>query len=168
MSRVKRVPVPDHLRELTELNRVDYQDAFGLRTSTQLTPEQWMRLFLEGAPSWFIRPWVGALTAVGARFAPHGARDQVLGWEIRHNSSQAIVVGLDVAIGLTARLIALTPPGHTVVGTQLRLDTAIARALWVVIGPGHRAAVEYLLDRAATRPVGRPRQAGDNPSAQIR
>jgi hypothetical protein len=136
------------------LDRIDYEDAYRVDTLLQRTPEQWMRAFIEDAPTWFQLPWIGLGKAVlGARFGPLTASaDHVLGWRVLADRPNLFAVGLDSSAGPFARLITLTPPGQAVVATQIRLDTARARTLWPAIRRGHRYFAPYLLDRAANQP----------------
>lgn len=149
--RAVEVAVPAAVGELALLDRVDYEDAFQVDTPLQRTPEQWMRGFIEDAPRWFQLPWINLLGRgiLRARIGPMGAPDYVLGWKVIVGGPDAFAVGLDGSNGPLARLIALTPPGHAVLATQVRLDSAPARMLWPAIRGGHRFFVPYLLSRTA-------------------
>ncbi|QNI08675.1 DUF2867 domain-containing protein [Mycobacterium kubicae] len=151
MTSATEVRVPAPVEQLRLLDRIDYQDAYTVRTEAARTPEQWMRAFLEGAPRWFQLPWAGLGKALlGAKFGPvNPTPGYVLGWKILHRSAESFVVGLDSSAGLRARLIAMTPPGQALIATQIELDTAYARTSWSVIPRGHRFFAPYLLRRAA-------------------
>jgi Protein of unknown function (DUF2867) len=144
------VPVPDSIAALKLLDRVDYQDAFALTTSARLTPEEWMRLFLESSQS-TLGAVVGAVFKV-LRFGSDspGSDDPWRGWQVLHSGPEVFVLGTDLGIGLTARLIAHTRPREVVIATQDRLDSATARAVWRVIAPIHRRAAVAFLSHAAT------------------
>ena len=59
-SRTTEVSMPAGATALKLLDRVDYQDAYALETRVRLTPEEWMRVFLEGSPS-ALRGFVGGV-----------------------------------------------------------------------------------------------------------
>ena len=147
-SRTSNVAMPAGVAVLKLLDRVDYQDAYSLETRARLTPEAWMRLFLAGSPS-ALGGFVGSVfTILRLGSTSPGAADQWSGWQVVHNGPEEFVLGTELGIGLTARLIALTPPGHAVIATQVRLDGHPARAVWSVIAPIHRRAAVSFLNHA--------------------
>jgi hypothetical protein len=151
-AKAVEIAVPAAVHELGLLDRVDYEDAYAVRTNSAQTAEQWMHAFIQDAPRWFQLPWVGLGTALmGARFGPMQAPGYVLGWEVLTERPDAFAVGLNSRAGLSARLIALTPPAQAVIATQIRLATRYARTLWPPIRRGHRHFAPYLLTRAAGR-----------------
>ena len=156
-TRASAVSVPESVAAHKLLDRVDFQDAFALQTRARLTPEEWMRLFLEGSPSLL----GGAVSAVSKilRFgsAPPGPDGQWRGWQVLHNGPEEFVLGTELGIGLTARLIAHVRPGQVVIATQVRLDGGPARAVWAVIAPIHRRAAVSFLSHAGTRAEDRHR-----------
>jgi hypothetical protein len=147
------VDVPAVVTDLNLLGRVDYEDAFQIDTSLERTPQEWMRAFLEGAPRWFTLPWIvvlgGGLLGVNPRVMR--LPGHLMGWKVLRDEHDAFVLGFDSPRGLTARLVAVTPPGRALIVTQIRLDTAYARALWANgVRRGHRHFVPYLLNLAAS------------------
>jgi hypothetical protein len=149
-ARVSEIDVPAAVHALQLLDHVDYEDAYAVDTNSDRTAQEWMRRFIQDAPRWFQLPWVGLGTVLlGARFGPLRAPGYVLGWQILTDSSGMFAVGLDSKAGLSARLIALTSPGHAVIATQIRLATRYAQTLWPPIRRGHRYFAPYLLSRAA-------------------
>jgi len=145
------ISMPAAVGELHLLDRVDYEDAFSVDTPVKQSPEQWIRAFAEDAPRWFQLPWAGiGKILLGAQFGPlFTAPGYVVGWKILYHRPDAFAIGVDSSGGLSARLVALTPPGQAVIATQIRLDTTYARTLWPVIRQGHRFFAPYLLGRAA-------------------
>ncbi len=137
-SRTSGVSVPASATALKLLDRVDYQDAYALETRARLTPEEWMRLFLEGSPS-ALRGFVGGVFRI-LRFGS--------GWQVLQNGPEEFVIGTELGIGLIARLIALTRPGQVVIATQVRLDGGPARAVWAVMAPLHRGVAVSFLNHA--------------------
>jgi hypothetical protein len=135
------VPVPTHVAALEALNPLDYQDAFAVQTSTRHTPEEWARLIFASTPTalrGFLR---GVFTLLRFGQAPPPAEDSLPG-KIVHNGPEEIVLGIDLAVGLTARIIVVNPPGQVVMTTLVRLDRTRGRAVWTILA-------RYLLDRAA-------------------
>ncbi|RMZ87512.1 hypothetical protein DV736_g5258, partial [Chaetothyriales sp. CBS 134916] len=146
------VPVPAEVGELHLLDRIDYEDAWAVDTTITQSPEQWIRAFAEDAPRWFQLPWLSvAKVMFGAQFGPlFTSLDHVVGWRVLENRPDLFTIGLDSSGGLSARVVALTPPGQAMIATQIDLSTVYARTLWSLIRPGHRYFVPYLLARAAT------------------
>jgi hypothetical protein len=83
------------------------------------------------------------------RLGPSGSADHVLGWEIQQNGPQEIVLGVESAIGLTARVIVLTSPGQVVLATLVRFDRGSGRVVWRVLAPIHRIVARYLISHTA-------------------
>jgi hypothetical protein len=157
MFTTRRTPVeldvPSAVTDLHLLDRVDYEDAYQVDTALERTPQQWMRSFLEGAPLWFTLPWGVVLGAGLLGLDPRATRrpGHVMGWKVLLDQPDAYVLGFDSPKGLTARLVAVTPPGRAIIATQIQLDTAYARAMWAAgVRRGHRHFVPYLLNRATT------------------
>ena len=153
-SRTSEVSVPASVAALKLLDRVDYEDAYALQTRAQLTPDAWMRLFLEGSPS-LLGGLVSAVFKV-LRFGSTstGSADQWRGWKVLHTGPEEFVLGTELGIGMTARLIALTQPGLAMIATQVRLTGHPARAMWAVIAPIHRRAAVTFLDHAGILAAG--------------
>jgi hypothetical protein len=146
------VEVPAAVTKLGLLDRVDYADAFEIRTDLARTPEQWMRALLEGAPRWFTLPWTyllgGALLGVDPRVVR--LPERVMGWTVLHDDPSTFAVGFDSPRGLSARLVVVTSPGTAVTASQMRFDSGYARALWRGgIRSSHRFFLPFLLGRAA-------------------
>jgi hypothetical protein len=162
MSRVLTVRVPPQARELAGLERVDYQDAFAVRTAVRLPAEEWAWLALEKASpavSGFAYRVQRAL--LGLRLAPRLSPDHPLGWEMMRVEAASVVLGAQGGI-VTPRIAVITSPEQVVAATLLRYDSSIAPAVWSVVAPVHRAVARYLLEQAAglaavaERPVGSP------------
>lgn len=158
----RQVPVPAHIAALKLLDRVDYADSFAVRTPVSHTAEHWARLGLEGAPRALRAGVVCAHQALGLRLARRGSPDHVLGWEIRENDPEQLVLGVEGRI-LTPRIVVATPPGRAVIATLIRFDRVGARAAWALVAPVHRAVARYLLDHAVQlgAPAGQAAEIGD-------
>ena len=145
---IEQVPVPERVTALRLLPRVDYQDAFGLRTPVRRTPEEWARLALDDAPPVVRGVIRQAHRALGLRLAPPDAPDHVLGWAILRSGSDELVLGADGGLG-TPRIVILTSPGNVVFATLIRLGGIRARIAWMAVAPVHRAVARYLVGRMA-------------------
>jgi hypothetical protein len=142
------VPVPTRVAALDALNPVNYQDAFAAQTPTRRTPEEWARLIFGGTPPALRRLLRGVFGLLRLGRPQPPARDSLPG-KIVHNGPEEIILGFELAVGLTARLIVVNPPGQLVMTTLVRYNRARGRAVWAVLAPVHRAVARYLLDRAA-------------------
>jgi hypothetical protein len=142
------VPVPARVAALEALHPVDYQDAFAAQTPTRHTPQEWARLIFTGAPPAVRRFLRGVFKLLRFGQAPSRTEHSLPG-KIIHSGPEEIILGFDLAVGLTARLIVVNPPGQVVMTTLVRTDRARGRAVWTILAPIHRAVARYLLDRAA-------------------
>lgn len=141
-----QIAVPPQIASLAVLDRVHYQDAFAIDTSSRRTPEEWARLTFEQGPQPILAMLRRLFSALGFRLAPLDVTDQVFGWRIEQNGPDEFVLATQSGLGVTARIIFLTPPGQVVLATLIRLDTRLARAVWTVAAPMHRLTVGYLMD----------------------
>jgi hypothetical protein len=146
------VPIPACVAALDALYPVHYRDAFAVQTPISRTPQEWAWLIFGGLPQGLRR----SLRAVsrlrrGGR-APSRAEHWLPG-KVIHNGPEDMVLGFDLAIGLTARIVVVNPPGRVVMTTLVRSDRARGRAAWWVLAPVHRVLARYLLDRAAADPT---------------
>jgi Protein of unknown function (DUF2867) len=148
-----RVSLPQRVAALEALSPVNYQDALAVHTPARNTPEEWVRLIFGGTPPalrGFLRG-VFKLLRVGQ--APPPPAEHPLPGKIIHSGPEEVVLGFDLAIGLTARVIVVNPPGQVVMATLVRYDRARGRAVWTILAPIHRVVARYLLDRAANASV---------------
>lgn len=144
--------VPTPAAALKALNPVDYADTFAAETALQLTPEQWARRMLDGAPpalKGFVRGVFRIFLRV--RLAPVHSTDHVMGWEIHRSGPEEIVLGVESPIGLTARLVVLVPHGHVALATLVRFDRSSGHAVWKVLAPIHRRVAQHGVSHAAHR-----------------
>lgn len=149
------VPVPTHVSALQVLRPVDYEDAVAVQTSTRHTPEEWARLTFGSTPPALRRFLRGVFKILGSGQPQRPAEGAPLPGKIVRQGPDEFVLGFDLAMGLTARVIMLNPPGQVVMTTLVRFDSARGRAVWRVLAPVHRAVARYLLDRAVD--LGSPR-----------
>jgi hypothetical protein len=149
MSPVAQVAVPD-VGDLAGLERIDYADAFSVASDADLSPEQWLRLFIQDSPVTVRVPVMGIFLAAGAQPAwPLNSETSMLGWRLMGSTPEHCLAGIQARIGLTGRLIALTAPGRVVIVTAVQLDSTAARRIWVVGQRIHRRVDRVFLANAA-------------------
>jgi hypothetical protein len=156
-DRVCQVVLPDDARELSTLSRVDYADAFIVDAGGRRTAEQWARAMLNDAPlavrARLVSGWMGLGLKLGG---PWSAR-RVLGWKVRQSSPDVMLLAADSVIGLQAELLFRTEPHGLLFATFVQQNNSAARVVWVRITARHQMVVRSLLDHAARREAGLPR-----------
>jgi hypothetical protein len=145
-------PAGAAVEPLLEGGRVDYADAFEVRTpqSDGRTAEEWARCGLEEAPQALQLLVYGAQRYVlRLRLAPLASADHVFGWRIL--TSRPEVVGLEARSPVLRGLIVGRRVDATCVTltTYVAYERPVARVLWAVVAPLHRMVAPYLLARAA-------------------
>lgn len=145
---VQTITMPAGVAELAALDPVDYHEAFAFETDSVRRPENWARLILENAPLVKRAVMLSAWTGLGVRLAALGSDGQVLGWRIRHSGPEAVVLGMQAAIGITARIVIQVDHQRVVHAMLIRYDRSIARPVWRMVAPRHRRFIGALLDRA--------------------
>jgi hypothetical protein len=149
-GRARRVPVREPVPDGGDH---DYADAFAIRLPAPdgRTAEEWARSGLEHAPAAVRRlvVWVHR-HVLGFPLDPRPAPGTVLGWRIR--SCEPDVIVLEAQSGLLRGLLVGRRHGPT----QTELTTflfyrrrRLARLVWTLVGPLHRAIAPLLLTRAA-------------------
>lgn len=133
----------------------DYADAFEIRVSEpdDRSAEAWARAALEHAPGWMRGVILLAHRGVlGFRPVAGPPEVQILGWQILTRERDAIVLEAQGPL-LQAVLVARrVGPDAARVQTFLWHRQAVARWLWVAVGPLHRIFVPRLLRHAAAFP----------------
>jgi hypothetical protein len=131
----------------------DYADAFevSLATGDGRSAEELVRAGPENIPR-----WLGAAVLIAHRhvlrfdLAPSSAPNHLIGWQIgdRDHDSIRLSAGGPLMDGvLIARRIA---PSAAALETFVSYRRPLARVVWAVVAPIHRAVVPVLLQRAAT------------------
>ena len=148
--RVRQTVLPAGTRELSTLARIDYQDAFlvGTGPARDLTAEQWAREVLEGAPASTRRALTRGWSGLGLRLGPAQSDRHVLGWEIRRNDPDAVLLGARGRLGLCGELIFQRSACSLLYATVVQLENRVARGLWAAIESRHRRVVQGLLEQA--------------------
>jgi hypothetical protein len=146
-----QISLPQDARVLCTLSRIDYEDAFAVAAGVQSTAQEWVRMVVEGAPPSVRRKlWLG-WTALGLRLAPPWSSDRVLGWKVKHNDSDCVLLAADSWLGFRAELLFRSEPDGLLFATLLQHTNPAARAVWATVTPRHQRVVRSLLTHAANR-----------------
>jgi hypothetical protein len=138
--------VPEPIRSLRGVDRVDYADLFTLHTTaaTNWSPEQWARAVLEdgqAARRFAFIPW---RVLLGLRLGPSHAPSYVHGWKIAATGEDWI--RLEAASWLmTCHAVAHIAEGHVSVALFVRYDQPIAARWWPVLSVVHRRSMPVIL-----------------------
>ncbi len=133
--------------------RYDYADAFEIRLPAPdgRTAEEWIRSGLERAPSLVRRlvVWVHR-HVLGFPLDLRPSPETVLGWKIRSSEPAAIVLTAESGLLRGVLVGRRGDPTRVEVTTFLFYRRPrLARLIWAVVGPLHRAVAPLLLTRAA-------------------
>ncbi|MFI0355371.1 DUF2867 domain-containing protein [Actinomadura sp. 9N407] len=144
--------VPESIRALSSLPDIDYADHFTLSvdagTGTDVTPEEWARTMFGDVPSAAEKLiWRGFL---GIRLSRGRSPDTVAGWRIAERGEDWI--RLEAASWfLTCNLVVRAIDGGVSLGTFLRYDRRLGRAVWPPLSAVHRRLAPGLLRDAAEK-----------------
>jgi hypothetical protein len=150
-GQARQVGLPPAARALSTLSRIDYQDAFFVRSAPGLdrTGEQWARLVLEGAPhrvrARLLRGWC----LLGLRLGSPESRRRILGWQIRRSSPDFVLLAAGSRIGLPAELLFQREQDGLLFATFVQQRNSLVRAIWARVVPVHQRTVQSLLVHAA-------------------
>jgi hypothetical protein len=140
---VRQVDVTDPI--VAAAGGFDYTDAFEVRLPVpdQEPPETWVRAGMGDTPAWV--DWVAAVV-LGIRDTPDTTADELAGGQVVESTSE--VVHLEYSLPL----MAVTVVGRRMGPSGRRLTTGLrftrprlARAVWAVVGRGHRFMARRLL-----------------------
>ena len=148
----RQVDVPAHLGDCSSLPRVDYADAFLTDTHAHpdWTPERWARAVLEEAPPATRADLLAGWSALGLRSSE--STGSVLGWAIRRQSAESILLGRDSRIGMPGELLFSLRPDGLLFASFVHHRWWVTRAVWSVVQRSHVHTVLGLLDRAGRAP----------------
>jgi hypothetical protein len=152
-ARVRQVAVPPAARAHSTLAHVDYADAFvvDLGAAQSRTAEEWARAIVEGAPPGVQRQLRRGWTALGLKLGPTRSDRYVLGWEVRRNRPDHVLLGAGSRIGMPAELLFERRQRSLLFATFVQHDNPIARAVWAATEPVHVPVVRRLLEQAGKR-----------------
>ena len=149
---VEQVDATTSVRALSTLPHVDYADCFVVDTDAApgWTAEQWARSVLEDAPLETRVTLSSGWTALGLRTA--ASDPAILGWEVRRNDPQALLLGRDSRVGMPGELLfTVRPEGGLLFATFVHHRTPATRAMWAAVQRAHVRVVTGLLERARHR-----------------
>lgn len=75
----------------------------------------------------------------------------MLGWEIRANTPDFVLLGRDSLIGMPGELLFKCEPEALLFATLVHHAHHLARAVWAAVEPGHVRIVRALLEQASRR-----------------
>ncbi|MFY1636762.1 hypothetical protein ACN27F_26375 [Solwaraspora sp. WMMB335] len=141
--------LPESVRALSSLGRIDYADHFVLPTdTTAATVERWARVMFGDTPNaaeLFL--WRGLM---GMRLSRSVSADTVAGWQIGEQSGEWIRLEAGSWF-LAANLVVQTTGDSVALGTFLRYDRWLAHLVWPPLSVLHRRLVPGVLRKAAAR-----------------
>ena|SRR5438552_284897 len=149
--------VPEPIRSLHCLDRVDYVDVFAVHTAeaTNWPAERWARAVLEEGSAvrrfGFI-PW---RVLLGLRLGPSCAPGYVHGWRIAGGTDDWIRLEATSWL-MTCNAVGHVAEGQVSVALFVRYDHPIAGLWWPVLSPVHRRAMPVLLRQGLGALTSRP------------
>jgi hypothetical protein len=150
---VRQIALPPDARALSTLTRIDYTDAFlvdGDITAGD-TALQWARAVVEQTPLKVRVKLVSGWSALGLVLGPPWSGRRVLGWQIRVNAPDVLLLGAGSVLGIAGELLFTRRPEGMLFATLTRQRGPLARAVWARTVPTHQRVVRSLLEHAAAR-----------------
>ena len=139
--------VPEPMRSLQALDRVDYVDLSTLKTAAAMwfSPEQWARAVLEDGESvrrYSFIPW---RVLLGLRLGPSRAAGYVHGWRITGRGDDWIRAEASSWL-MSCNAVCLVAEGAVSVALFVRYDSAVAPVWWGRLLSGvHRRLMPVIL-----------------------
>jgi len=145
--------VPPSARALSTLHRIDYADTFlvGVSPTRRWTAQEWVRAVLQDAPLAVRTKLLSGWSAIGLKVGQGGGGQSLLGWEVRHDSPEFVLLGADSWIGMPGELLFKREPDALLFATFVQHDNALARAVWAAVEPVHVQVVRDILSQATAR-----------------
>jgi hypothetical protein len=144
-------PRPEAHR-LSTLERIDYEDCFLAPVDpSEHTAEEWARAMIEGTSRAQRESLVRGWKMLGLKHGPADSPDHVLGWPIRRNEPDTLLLGADSRIGMPGELLFKREPDGLLFATFIGWHNPAARLIWAPVGAPHRRIVAELLTRATAR-----------------
>jgi Protein of unknown function (DUF2867) len=158
-GRVRAVALPADARALATLEHVDYTDAFRLQTglAEERTAEEWARALLEGAPAATRTKLRRGWFALGVQLGSIEDERLVLGWPVRRNSPECVILAARSLLGMEAEVLVKREESTLLVSTLVHLSNPLARAVWTAFAPKHRRVLNHLVKEAGNRARGEAR-----------
>ena len=151
--RVREIAVPVAARHFSGLARIDYEDAFVVPGSVPpfISCERWARAVMEDTPMTVKAKLLCGWWALGLKVGSPRSHTRVLGWELRRDEFDCVLLHAGSRLGLSGELLFKREPEGMLFATFATLDNAAARAVWARLEGQHRAVVQSLLGHAARR-----------------
>jgi hypothetical protein len=153
---VRQVSVPADARELCTLASIDYVDAFLVDIAQHVTAEQWARAVLQDAPLAVRSRLVAGWSALGLKLGSGRSGRSLLGWEVRIDTPEFVLLGADSRIGMPGELLFKRQRHAMLFCTFVQHNNNIARAVWTAVEPTHVRTVRDILEHAGRRLASRP------------
>jgi hypothetical protein len=149
-GKVRQIAVPPHARALSMLSDVDYADAFLVEAGTarQWSAEQYARAVLDGTPLALRANLLLGWLAIGLTPAIGRSRS-ILGWEIRVNTPEYVLLVRDSLIGMPGELLFKREDDGLLFCTFVQHGNLVARAIWASIQAPHVRIVRELLEHSS-------------------
>lgn len=150
---VRQISAPPSIRALSTLSHIDYADAFVVHLTPVLerTAEQWARTILDDASISMRRTLQSGWSAIGLKLGGASSDGLVLGWEIRRNRPDCVLLGAASRIGMPGELLFKRQQDGLLFATFVQQDNHVARTLWARIEPVHVSLVRRILEGAFRR-----------------
>jgi hypothetical protein len=152
-DRVRKVDVPQSVRESSMLSRIDYADTFFVYVgqSSERAAEQWAREILEGSPLSIRTRLLSGWSSLGLKIGTGSSERSVLGWQVRRSTPDFVLLGADSRIGMPGELMFKRQSDALLFATLVHHGNVVARALWATVEPAHVRIVRHILDQASRR-----------------
>jgi hypothetical protein len=152
---VSQIEPPPQARALSTFSQIDYADAFLADVAVgQRSAEQLARLVLEDAPVAVRRRLQSGWTAIGLKLGRASEEGSILGWEIRRNTRDHVLLGAGSRIGMPGELLFMRHRDALLFATFVQQHNLIARTVWAGVEPVHVPFVRELLMDAVGRGLG--------------
>jgi DNA-binding PadR family transcriptional regulator len=145
---VTQIPIPPEARARSTLGRIDYADAFVVDVPDDKTAEEWARKTLEEAPAATRASLQSGWSSLGLRLDLTSSHPSILGWRIRENTRDHVLLGADGRLGLSGELLFERRVNQLRFSTFVKLSHVGARAVWAAIEPAHVRIVRGVLEGA--------------------
>ena len=146
---VRQIDPPPDLLDRTTLVDVHYQDCFIVDLGQALSArsaEQWARAVFEDAPASTRNTLVNGWPLLGLRLGPLTSDEHVLGWRIRANSPDQVLLFADGSPDMVAELLIERRRDTLRFASFIALLSPSAHEIWVDVAPRHERTVRELLD----------------------
>jgi hypothetical protein len=161
--------VPEPIRSLQRLDRVDYVDLFTLHTTTapDRSAEQWARAVLEAGDAARRMAFIPWRVLLGLRLGPSHVPGYVHGWKIAGSDDDWI--RLEAASWLmTCHAVAHLANGQVSVALFVRYDHPVAAFWWPVLSIVHRRAMPVILRQGRQVLTSRPPEQAHRAGGAVR